>query len=212
MKKTSLIVGLAAAMLALAGTTFVAIADDKPKTDTLTETVKGKAKQAEKDAKDTAKKVTDEATEKAKEKAKAEIKPLAIGDAAPAFVLKDTAGKEVSLAELTKNKDKIVVVQWFNPGCPFVVKHYGKKGNTFNDMYTKYKDKGVIFLGINSGAEGKQGAGLETNAAAVKDWKIEYPILLDETGVVGKSYNAKRTPEMFIIAKDGTMFRKPSIN
>lgn len=124
---------------------------------------------------------------------------VAVGSIAPGFTLTDTDGKSVNLADYA---GKVVVLQWFNPGCPFVVKHY-KGANTFNDLYTKYTEKGVVFLAINSGAAGKEGAGKETNATAKKDWKIEYPVLLDEAGTVGKTYGAQRTPEMYIIDKDG---------
>jgi peroxiredoxin len=124
------------------------------------------------------------------------------GSQAPDFKLKGVDGKEVSLSALNK-EGKIVVIQWFNPDCPFVKKHYEKGANTFNDMYTKYSDKNVVIVGINSGAEGKQGAGKERNEKAVKDWKIQYPILLDMDGKVGKAYGAKATPEMFIVTPDG---------
>ena len=58
---------------------------------------------------------------------------------------------------------------------------------------------------------GKEGAGLERNAKAKTDWKIEYPILLDEAGTVGRSFGAKTTPHMFIIAADGTLAYKGDI-
>lgn len=137
-----------------------------------------------------------------KDSKKSEPKMVAPGETAPDFKLKDTEGKEVSLADLTK-QGKIVVLQWFNPDCPFVVMHYEKGANTFIELANKYKDKNVVVLGINSGAKGKQGAGLERNQKAIKDWKINYPILLDESGAVGKSYNAKNTPLTVIIGKDG---------
>jgi peroxiredoxin len=193
MKKNALLLGLTAATLALAGSTF-AWADDKPKDTT---------KEVQKEVQKEAKKYDDKQknTEKKADKG-TESKSISVGDAAPNFTLNDTSGKSHTLADLTK-EGKIVVIQWFNPECPFVVKHYGKKGNTFNDLHAKYKDKNVVFIGINSGAEGKQGAGLDKNQTAVKDWKIEYPILMDMNGAVGKQYNAKRTPEMFIVGKDG---------
>lgn len=192
MKKHSLILGLTA--LALAGSTF-AFADDKPKPE---DAIKDKTKEVKKDVE----KKIDDTKKNAEKKLEKAAGKIAVGEVAPNFTLKDTSGKEHSLADLTK-EGKIVVIQWFNPGCPFVKKHYGKKGSTFNDMYTSYKDKNVVILGINSGAKGKEGAGLENSQTAVKDWKIEYPILIDESGTVGKLYDAKRTPEMFIVGKDG---------
>ncbi len=145
---------------------------------------------------------TKEKGDKGSKSDKEATKAPTAGDAAPDFTLKGLDGKDVTLSALTK-QGKIVVIQWFNPDCPFVVKHYEKGGNTFNDMQAKYGSKNVVILGINSGAAGKQGAGKERNEKAVKDWKIAYPILLDESGTVGKAYGAKRTPEMFIVTPDG---------
>lgn len=133
---------------------------------------------------------------------KAAVKAPTAGDNAPDFTLKGLDGKDVTLSALTK-QGKIVVIQWFNPDCPFVAKHYEKGANTFNDLNAKYSSKNVVLVGINSGAPGNQGAGKARNEKAVKDWKIAYPMLLDESGVVGKSYDAKRTPEMFIVTPDG---------
>lgn len=143
---------------------------------------------------------TDKHQDHKKDSSKAET--AKVGSMAPTFTLTDTDGKTVNLSDFS---GKIVVLQWFNPGCPFVKKHYENGGNTFNDLNKKYGGQGVIFLAINSGAAGKEGAGKDTNASAKKDWKIEYPILLDETGKVGKMYGAKHTPEMYIINKDGTL-------
>lgn len=128
-----------------------------------------------------------------------------VGEAAPNFTLTDTDGNELSLADYTK-EGKIVVLEWFNPGCPFVKKHYSDSDNqTMNLLAEKYKSEDVVWLNINSGAEGKQGAGLELNKQIKKDWGIERPILLDESGQVGKLYGATRTPEMFIINAEGTI-------
>ena len=124
-----------------------------------------------------------------------------IGQAAPAFELKDTDGKTVKLADF---KGKVVVLEWFNPECPFVVKHHADN-KTMANTYAKYKDKGVVWLAINSGAAGKQGAGTELNAQYKKDWKIEYPILIDETGKAGKLYGSKNTPTMFVIDAAGNL-------
>lgn len=131
-----------------------------------------------------------------------------IGETAPSFELTDTDGKTVKLSDY---KDKIVVLQWFNPECPHVVKHYGK-ASTFNDLHKDFSAKGVVFLAINSGAPGKQGAGKDLNAKYKKDWSMPYPILLDEKGTVGKAYGATTTPHMFIIGKDGKLAYKGAID
>jgi peroxiredoxin len=129
---------------------------------------------------------------------------VAVGQQAPAIALKDTDGKDHTLAEHVK-AGHITVLQWFNPECPFVVKHYEGASKTFNDLHAKYASKGVAFFAVNSGAPGEQGAGHKTNAEIKKKWDIPYPILLDESGTVGRAYGAKNTPLMVIIAKDGTI-------
>jgi len=121
------------------------------------------------------------------------------GDVAPTFTLTDTEGKTYSL---DSHAGKIVVLEWFNPTCPFVVKQH-QVTKTINDLARTYSAKGVVFYGINSGAPGNDGSGVEINAKARKDWGIEFPILLDESGDTGKAYGAKNTPLMVVIGTDG---------
>src|ERR1043165_1942905 len=123
-----------------------------------------------------------------------------VGDKAPDFSLTDTEGKEYKLSSFS---GKIVVLEWFNPDCPFVQKHH-VKNKTFNDLYAKY-GKDVQFFAINSGAAGQQGSGKDRNAKAKTDYGIQYPILLDESGEVGKMYHANNTPAMYVISADGTL-------
>ncbi len=169
------------AMVAAAQTSTNIGPDGKPSTSTTAQPVPAK-KDAEKKA------------EKVDAKAK-------VGEAAPKFTLTSTEGKEVKLEDF---KGKIVVLEWFNPECPFVKKHH-ELNNTMVETAEKYKDKDVVWLAINSGAEGKQGAGKDVNEQARKDWKLTYPVLLDESGTVGKAYGAKTTPHMFVINKDGVL-------
>ncbi|HBS28873.1 MAG TPA: thioredoxin family protein [Phycisphaerales bacterium] len=123
-----------------------------------------------------------------------------VGAAAPDFKLVDTNGKEHSLASYTA-QGKIVVLEWFNSGCPFVVRHH-EKYTTMRDLAAKFGDK-VQWIAINSGAPGKEGHGLDKDAVA--KWKIAYPVLNDETGKVGKMYGAKTTPHMFIVDAKGVL-------
>lgn len=123
-----------------------------------------------------------------------------VGEAAPDFELKDLDGKAVKLSDY---KGKVVVLEWFNPGCPFV-KAAHKKGSLV-DTAQKQAEKGVVWLSINSGAPGKQGHGIETNKNAVTEFAMKNPVLLDEDGRVGKAYGAKHTPHMFVIDKDGKL-------
>ena len=123
------------------------------------------------------------------------------GDAAPDFTLQDTAGNEHTLATYLAD-GKIVVLEWFNPDCPFIVKHH-QNHKTMNESFAEVKDQGVVWLAINSGAAGQQGHGLERNQKAVKDYGLPFPLLLDPSGDVGRSYGAKTTPHMFIVTPDG---------
>jgi len=126
-----------------------------------------------------------------------------VGEAAPDFTLKDTAGKEIHLADLTK-AGKIVVLEWFNPDCP-VSQAYHTKDMVMRKLSEELAAKGVVWLAVNSGAPGNQGAGLERNQKALEEFSIGYPVLLDESGKVGRLYGAKTTPHMYVIGKDGKL-------
>jgi len=125
------------------------------------------------------------------------------GEKAPAFTLTDTEGVEHSL-QTYLDKDQIVVLEWFNPDCPFIKKHHANH-QTMNETFAAVKDEGVVWLAINSGAKGKQGNGLERNQKAVKEYEMPFPVLIDESGEVGKAYGAKTTPHMFIIDPEGVV-------
>lgn len=125
-----------------------------------------------------------------------------VGKAAPNFKLADANGKPVTLSDF---KGKTVVLEWNNPGCPFVRKHYDS-GNMQAAQAAAAKD-GVVWLSINSGAPGKQGHmnGSEANAFLKKAGARPSAYLLDPRGVVGKVYDAKTTPHMYIVNKAGTL-------
>lgn len=122
------------------------------------------------------------------------------GSEAPAFTLKSTEGKEVSLADY---KGKLVVLEWINYDCPFVKKHYGS-GN-MPALQEKYTGEDVVWLSINSSAEGKQGylPASELGSRSEKEGNKATAVLLDTDGSVGKAYDASTTPHMFVIGKDG---------
>jgi peroxiredoxin len=122
-----------------------------------------------------------------------------VGSMAPAFELKDTDGNTVKLSDF---KGKVVVIEWFNPECPFIVKHH-KTFTTFNTLHDDYKSRDVVFLAINSSAKDKQGYGLDLNKTKKTEYKMSYPILLDESGQTGKAYGAKTTPHVFVIDTEG---------
>jgi peroxiredoxin len=122
-----------------------------------------------------------------------------IGSQAPNFQLPDANGKAVSLGQF---KGKVVVLEWNNPGCPYVKKHY-ESGNMQKTQAAAKKD-GVVWLTINSGAAGKQG---HMNAAQASAFVAAQPTayLLDAKGGVGKRYGAVTTPHMYIIDKAGKL-------
>ncbi|MFK7849950.1 MAG: redoxin domain-containing protein [Akkermansiaceae bacterium] len=125
-----------------------------------------------------------------------------VGKAAPAFTGKNVEGKAISLSDY---KDKIVVLEWVNFKCPFVVKHYS--GKNMQKLQADYTAKGIVWLTVNSSAEGKQGY-LEPSKLAEKataEASKATEILVDTDGTIGKAYDAKVTPHMMIIAKDGTL-------
>ena len=119
------------------------------------------------------------------------------GNKAPEFTLANYDGNMVSLADY---KGKIVVLEWFNYECPFVKYHY-EQSKSLIKLPEKYKDKGVVWLAINS--TGHQTT--EGNKEFAEKFKLSYPILDDRTGAVGHLYGAKTTPHMFIIDAKGNI-------
>jgi peroxiredoxin len=132
-----------------------------------------------------------------------------VGKSAPDFTLADLSGKQ---HELSDYKGKYVVLEWVNFGCPFVKKHYGSQN--MQTLQKEFVDKGVVWLSICSSAPGKQGN--ETPDAAKKGiskfgWAAS-AYLVDADGKVGKLYNAKTTPDMFVIDPEGTLIYAGAID
>lgn len=123
-----------------------------------------------------------------------------VGKPAPAFTLKDETGTERSLADY---KGKTVVLEWFNYGCPFVKKHYGS--GAMQKLQKAATDDGVVWLSIVSSAPGKQGH-LTAGEAAAKKQELgmaSTAVLLDGDGKVGHLYQARTTPEMYVVNAAG---------
>jgi len=118
------------------------------------------------------------------------------GAIAQDFKLTDVNGKTVQLSQF---RGKTVVLEWHNPGCPFVSKHY----NSGNMQATQKaaRQQGAVWLTINSGAKGKQGhmTGTEAKSLIAKQNIQSNHYLFDTKGLVGKAYGAKTTPHMYII-------------
>jgi peroxiredoxin len=134
---------------------------------------------------------------------------LAVGKPAPDFSLMDASGTKHSLSDY---KGKVVVLEWFNPDCPFVKKHYGP-GSMQKSQATVVAD-GAVWLSINSSAEGKQG---HLSPELAKETIAELgmkstSVLLDPDGTVGKKYGAKTTPHMFVVGADGMLAYQGAID
>ena len=125
-----------------------------------------------------------------------------VGQPAPDFTLPDVNGKNVTLSDF---KGKTVVLEWHNPGCPFVKKHYGS-GNMQKTQEIATQD-GIVWLSINSSAPGKQGNmdGEEAKEMLEDNNARPTAYLLDPAGTVGRTYDARTTPHMYIIDADGTL-------
>ena len=125
-----------------------------------------------------------------------------LGKPAPDFELASTAGARVHLTDL---RGKTVVLEWFNPDCPVVRQAHGVGGvlATLGNRLDAREE--VVWLAVNSGAPGKQGAGAERNEKARAELILDYPVLLDETGWVGRAYGATTTPHLFVIDAAGVL-------
>lgn len=125
-----------------------------------------------------------------------------VGRPAPNFKLADANGKVVTLSDF---RGRTVVLEWHNPGCPFVKKHYGS-GNMQRTQAAAAK-AGVVWLTINSGAPGKQGhmSGAEARTLVAQSGARPTAYLIDHRGVVGRAYDAKTTPHMYVVDKAGTL-------
>lgn len=121
---------------------------------------------------------------------------------APNFTLSDIDGKRHSLTDF---KGKFVVLEWVNYDCPFVRKHYGS-GN-MQSLQKMYTGKGVVWLSICSSAPEKQGY-FENEEVKDRMEDLEAAptsYLIDPDGIVGKLYEAKTTPHMFIVNQEGVL-------
>jgi len=125
-----------------------------------------------------------------------------IGQPAPDFALQGADGKTHSLSDY---KGKFVVLEWTNPNCPFVHKFYDS--NTMQALQKKETAKGVVWLRINSAAQGKDDYQSVTQLASyVKDHNVAATeSLIDPDGNVGHMYGARTTPHMFVIDSKGTL-------
>ena len=125
-----------------------------------------------------------------------------LGQPAPAFQAVDASGKTRALSEF---RGKTVVLEWTNNGCPYVQKHYN--AGAMQGLQTQARRDGVVWLSIISSAPGTQGY---LTPADAKAWKTKVgaapaDVLLDPKGTVGRAYDARTTPHMYVVDKAGTL-------
>lgn len=137
-----------------------------------------------------------------------------VGQTAPALKAVDASGKPVTLADF---KGKTVVLEWVNPGCPFVVKHYGS-GNMQATQKAAVA-QGVVWLTVSSTAASHKDHKKPAELAAwMNEQKAATTLLMDDSGTVGKAWGAKTTPHLFIVnpagqvVYNGAIDSKPSAN
>ncbi len=130
---------------------------------------------------------------------------LVVGQEAPDFELVDQNGRTHRLHEY---RGKVVVLEWTNPTCPFVQRHYREGHTTMLDLQSGLDPEKVAWLAIDS----SKFVTPSSAQAWVKEKKIPYPVLLDPTGSVGRLYGARTTPHMFVIGTDGTLLYQGAID
>lgn len=132
----------------------------------------------------------------------AESARAAVGQPAPDFTATDTNGTEVKLSDL---KGKIVVLEWTNHECPYVQKHYGT-GN-MQKLQTEAAKDGIVWMSIVSSAAGKEGYTTPEEANSIMAEQDAHPLhkILDPDGTIGKLYDAKTTPDMYVIDQNGIL-------
>jgi peroxiredoxin len=125
-----------------------------------------------------------------------------VGQPAPAFSVKDTNGKTVSLADL---KGKTVVLEWSNHDCPFVKKHY--TGNNMQALQKKWTAQNVVWLTIVSSPVGEQGYvdAAQANKLTAERGAAPSSVLLDPKSQIARAYGATVTPHMYVIDKTGKL-------
>jgi len=137
------------------------------------------------------------------------LEPPPVGSAAPDFSLPDAKGNTHSLSQY---KGKYVVLEWFNPECPFVKKHYGS--DNMQKLQNEYTSKGVVWLTIDSNAPGTEGSITPEQAQKITgSWKThQTALLLDPEGNAGRAYGAKNTPNMVVINPEGKIIYRGAID
>lgn len=132
-----------------------------------------------------------------------------VGATAPAFSATDSNGKTEALDQF---HGKYVVLEWHNQGCPYTRKHY-ESGN-MQALQKEWTAKGVVWLTVISSAPGEQGyvTPSQENAYVTKMHAMPTAVLMDPNGQLGRLYNAKTTPDMYVIDPSGKLIYAGAID
>jgi hypothetical protein len=133
-----------------------------------------------------------------------------VGQPAPDFTLQDIDGQPRKLSDY---QGKVVVLEWNNPDCPIVHKHYDSRNIPHLQKWAM--NQGVVWLLINSGKPGKQGA--DYSADEIRSWlkdrdSTPTAYLRDPSGEVGRLYHATNTPQLFVVRSDGQLMYDGAID
>ncbi|HEY4695818.1 MAG TPA: TlpA disulfide reductase family protein [Candidatus Hydromicrobium sp.] len=104
------------------------------------------------------------------------------------FTLADLDGNEISLSDFN---GKILVLNFWATWCP----PCREEIPDFVEVYNKYKDKDVQFLGVSN-------EDIFTLKDFARDYDISYPILIDDANVMGK-WGIRAIPTTFVFDKNG---------
>ncbi|RIJ30927.1 redoxin domain-containing protein [Henriciella algicola] len=123
------------------------------------------------------------------------------GQPAPEFTGTTATGEEVSLSDFA---GKTVILEWTNDGCPFVQKHYADPPQNMQGLQARAGEDDIVWLQVISSAPGTQGHVDGDRAIEINEGRSAAPthVILDPSGDIGRLYEAKTTPHMFIIEPD----------
>lgn len=134
-----------------------------------------------------------------------------IGSPAPEFSGVTTAGETISLSDYS---GKTVILEWTNDGCPFVQKHYDDSYRNMQTLQASAAEDDIVWLTVISSAPGKQGhvSGAEAEAINAERGASPSAVILDTSGDIGRLYDAKTTPHMYVITPEGTLVYNGAID
>jgi peroxiredoxin len=131
-----------------------------------------------------------------------------LGQPVPDFTLADVNGKAVTLSQF---RGRTVVLEWFNPRCPYCQDAY-REGGVLREMPDRWAREGVVWLSINSQAASEAGSDPEENKVFMREHEMRMTLLMDPSGVVGKAFGAKSTPHVFVVNEKGWLVYRGALD